>query len=430
MLILIFSFNISSLLVGWDGLGVTSFLLIYFYHSLKRTNSSLITLTLNRVGDLIIIFSITIGLIVYTWNFFFREETIKVFNFLLITAALSKRAQLPFSSWLPLAIAAPTPVSSLVHSSTLVTAGVYLLYRAPISIIRCLRNYIFFITSLTLIMRRVLALQRFDLKEIVAFSTIRHISLMMIGISNGLYKFSFFHLCTHALFKSLLFMCSGYLIYLHGGKQDIRTLHLNFQNYKVKYIFFISRCSIMGLPFMAGFYSKDGLIDESSFLSVSMLFVIPVLLSSLYTIRLLFYICLSKTSGIRLKTNDMISFSIFSLSWFSIFGGAAIQWRLFPLLFISIMPQLKILILIILIVRRLVLLYRPKFKYVNLFFFLLVNKTYFLNFNSTKLRRRFFFLEKGWLTSPFRTLLQWSAVSLSNKTLVWGLSLVTIITLL
>nr|UNO31824.1 NADH dehydrogenase subunit 5 [Liposcelis bostrychophila] len=430
MLILIFSFNISSLLVGWDGLGVTSFLLIYFYHSLKSTNSSLITLTLNRVGDLMIIFSTTMGLMVYTWNFFFSEETIKVFNFLLVTAALSKSAQLPFSSWLPLAMAAPTPVSSLVHSSTLVTAGVYLLYRAPMSMISCLSNYIFFITSLTLIMSSVLALQSFDLKEIVAFSTMSHISLMMMGISNGLYKFSFFHLCTHALFKSLLFMCSGYLIYLHGGKQDIRTLHLNFQNYKVKYIFFISSCSMMGLPFMAGFYSKDGLIDESSFLSVSMLFVIPVLLSSLYTMRLLFYICLSKTSGISLKTNDMMSFSMFSLSWFSIFGGAAIQWSLFPLLFISMMPQLKILILIMLIVSSLVLLYSPKFKYVNLFFFLLVNKTYFLNFNSTKLSRSFFFLEKGWLTSPFSTLLQWSAVSLSNKTLVWGLSLVTIMAFL
>nr|UNO31806.1 NADH dehydrogenase subunit 5 [Liposcelis bostrychophila] len=430
MLILIFSFNISSLLVGWDGLGVTSFLLIYFYHSLKSVNSSLVTLTLNRVGDLMIIFSITMGLMLYTWNFFFSEETVKIFNFLLMMAALSKSAQLPLSSWLPLAMAAPTPVSSLVHSSTLVTAGVYLLYRAPASMISHLSDYIFFISSLTLIMSSIVALQSFDLKEIVAFSTMSHISLMMMGISNGLYKFSFFHLCAHALFKALLFMCSGYLIYLHSGKQDIRTLHLNAQNYKVKYIFFISSCSMMGLPFMAGFYSKDGLIDESSFMSVSMLFVIPVLLSSMYTLRLLFYVCLAKVSGLELKSNDMMSLSMFTLSWFSIFGGAVIQWSLFPLLFISSMPWMKILILTMLAMSSMILLFTPKFKYVNFFFFLLVDKTYTLNFYFTKLSRSFFFLEKGWLTSPFSALTQWTFSSLSYKTLIWSLSLMMVFSFL
>jgi len=404
MLVLVFSFNISSLLVGWDGLGVTSFLLIFFYHSFKSTNSSLITLTLNRVGDLLIIFSITIRLTIYTWNFFFREETIKIFNFLLIVAALSKRAQLPFSSWLPLAIAAPTPVSSLVHSSTLVTAGVYLLYRAPASIIHHLGEYIFYITSVTLIIRRALALQSFDLKEIVAFSTIRHIRLIMIGISNNIYKFSFFHLCTHALFKALLFICSGYLIYLHRGKQDIRLLHLNLQNYRVKFTFFISRCSIIGLPFISGFYSKDGLIDETSVLSVSLLFILPVLLSALYTMRLLYFITLSKSPSIILRSNDKISLSLYSLSWFSILRGAALQWSLFPLLHISIMIKIKILILILLRVSSLILIFQPKFKYVNYFFFLFVNKTYRLNFYSTKFSRRFVYLEKGWLTAPFRAL--------------------------
>ena len=429
ILVLIFSFNISSLLVGWDGLGVTSFLLIFFYHSFKSTNSSLVTLTLNRVGDLLIIFSISIGLTIYTWNFFFREETIKIFNFFLIVAALSKRAQLPFSSWLPLAMAAPTPVSSLVHSSTLVTAGVYLLYRAPAALVFHLRDYIFFITSLTLIIRRMLALQSFDLKEIVAFSTIRHIRLMIIGISNRIYKFSFFHLCTHALFKALLFMCSGYLIYLHRGKQDIRSLHLNLQNYKVKFIFFISSCSIIGLPFIAGFYSKDGLIDETSILPVSLLFVLPVLLSALYTIRLLYYICLSKSPGIIFKCNDKISLSIFALSWFSIFRGAVLQWGFFPLLHISMIIQIKTLILILLRASGLVLVYQPKFKYINYFFFLFVFKTYRLNLYPTKFRRRFIFLEKGWLVIPFRTLHSKLTTWLRYNTLLWTICMVLVLVL-
>jgi NADH-ubiquinone oxidoreductase chain 5 len=157
---------------------------------------------------------------------FFTPEIIVVAGFVVL-AAITKRAQIPFSAWLPAAMAAPTPVSALVHSSTLVTAGVYLLIRFyPVVSFVWAGQLLFFLSALTIIISRVGALYETDLKKIIALSTLRQLGLMMISLAAGFRVLAFFHLLTHALFKACLFLCAGRVIHLYGGRQDIRDLRV------------------------------------------------------------------------------------------------------------------------------------------------------------------------------------------------------------
>ena len=420
MIILIYSFNLTSLLIRWDGLGVTSFLLIFFYHSIKRKNSSLITIILNRIGDLIIIFSLTLSLIYFTWNIIFWFSCQKLTIIMLLIASFRKSAQIPFSAWLPLAIAAPTPVSSLVHSSTLVTAGIYLIFRIPY---RCLFNFkklIFLISRATLLLRSFIALQRFDLKEIIAFSTIRHISLIIIGLSWDYFNISFFHLCTHALFKALLFICSGFLIYFQWGSQDIRNLSLIQIRPKIKFAFIIASCSIMGLPFLSGFYSKDILIDLSSTSRTIIIFSLSILITRIYSLRLLFYLSNSK-SNLKIKINEFINKTIYIILWFSIFAGSVIQWSLFSLSFTTYLQTLKFLIFIIFIFRLLIIIYKIK---INFNFIYYLRTIWKVNFFLIKFSSCFNILEKGWLYLPVKILSNCQNYQWKFQILSWSIMLI------
>merc|ERR1712141_217040 len=156
----------------------------------------------------------------------------------LIFAAITKRAQIPFSSWLPAAIAAPTPVSALVHSSTLVTAGVYLLIRMNLIIIEI------------------------DMKKIIALSTLRQLGIMMLILGMGNPILSFFHLLSHAFFKAILFICAGIVIHNIKDYQDIRKMGIGYSNINFCVsIILIANISLCGLPFLSGFYSKDLIIE-------------------------------------------------------------------------------------------------------------------------------------------------------------------------
>jgi NADH-ubiquinone oxidoreductase chain 5 len=264
-----------------------------------------------------------------------RDKEIMYIAFLIILAAITKSAQIPFSSWLPAAIAAPTPVSALVHSSTLVTAGVYLLIRFNILIMESgARSFLLLIGGLTIFIAGLSANFEFDLKKIIALSTLRQLGLIIRILAIGFPKLAFFHLLTHALFKALLFMCAGVVIHNIKNSQDIRDM-----GSLVKFMPFTSIClnvanlALCGMPFLAGFYSKD-LILESVLLSNLNLFSFFIYffstgLTVCYSFRLTYY---SFSGGINESSlnilNDerkIISFRIIVLTIMAAIGGALLN---------------------------------------------------------------------------------------------------------
>jgi NADH-ubiquinone oxidoreductase chain 5 len=198
---------------------------------------------------------------IYYLGFLSGSFEIELISFLVVLAAMTSSGQIPFSSWLPAAMATPTPVSALVHSSTLVTAGVYLLILFSPSF-RCWLNTILLLVSgLTIFMAGLLANFEFDLKKIIALSTLRQLGHKIITISIGLSGLAFFHLLTHELFKALLFMCAGGAIHSMGNSQDIRfmgglSIYIPFTS-----SFMVSNFVLCGMPFLAGFYSRDFILE-------------------------------------------------------------------------------------------------------------------------------------------------------------------------
>jgi len=189
-------------------------------------------------------------------------------------------------------MAAPTPVSALVHSSTLVTAGVYLLIRFFPLLDGCVLSVLFYLSVVTMFMAGVGALFEYDMKKIIALSTLRQLGLMMLVLSLGFYLFSYFHLLTHAMFKSLLFLCAGVFIHGCGGFQDVRFFGSVVR--VLPYVSFLmvgSSLALCGFPFLAGFYSKDKILEvcimrEFNFFCVFLL-VVSTLMTSIYSVRLL-----------------------------------------------------------------------------------------------------------------------------------------------
>jgi len=212
---------------------------------------------------------------------------------LVLIAAITKRAQIPFSRWLPAAIAAPTPVSALVHSSTLVTAGVFLLIRFYPFLINFpqFKSALLIISISTLTIAGMRAITECDLKKIIALSTLSQLGVIMIRLALGLVELAFFHLLTHAMFKALLFMSAGTLLHLFSHNQDLRGFgNLSFQLPFVVRTVVIANLALCGFPFIAGFYSKD-LILEFILESSSSFFLLCIaigatFLTSAYSIRL------------------------------------------------------------------------------------------------------------------------------------------------
>lgn len=301
IIIIIVRINLIAILVGWDGLGLVSYALVIYYQNIKSFNAGILTALSNRVGDAAILISIALirggfG----SWNFIFfscDNYSIEFISFFLILAAITKSAQIPFSSWLPAAIAAPTPVSSLVHSSTLVTAGVYLLIRSRELFNINIISVLLYLSLFTIFIAGLSANFEWDLKKIIALSTLSQLGLIVRVLCLGGSSLAFFHLLTHALFKALLFMCAGAIIHNLGDNQDIR-----FIGGHVYYLPFTCICisirnfALCGLPFMAGFYSKD-LIAEFLSMRVSgwliyFVFYISIGLTVSYSIRLSYFIFL------------------------------------------------------------------------------------------------------------------------------------------
>lgn len=261
---LILSPNILRIFLGWDGLGVTSYLLVTYYQNYKRRNAGFITMFTNRVGDVLILLRIALTLPQGSFNARWVPEFTRTFDplcLLICLAAATKRAQIPFSSWLPAAIAAPTPVSSLVHSSTLVTAGVYLLVRfQPLIEPSYTLRVVLYLGATTTFLSGIRAVYERDIKKVVALSTLRQLGLMFIALGINMPEFCFFHLISHAYTKAFLFIVVGFYIHLSRDYQDVRILSSNKTPPVLSFFFSISLISLTGLPFTFIFFTKEAVI--------------------------------------------------------------------------------------------------------------------------------------------------------------------------
>lgn len=289
IIVLIFIGSLVGALIGWDGLGVTSFLLVIYYKNRKSLGSGIITALTNRLGDCF--FLLILGIFFYVNSYHY------IFSLLLLLTSITKRAQVPFSSWLPSAMAAPTPVRALVHSSTLVTAGVYLLLRFNLFSI----EWILLFGRVTILIAGVSACVEIDLKKIVALSTLSQLGVMMISLSVFQKNICFFHLVTHAIFKALLFMCVGVSIHTVFGGQDFRSFSNLGKNisYPIRFLT-IANIALLGFPFMSGFYRKDIIIERfyssySCYLG-GIFFLIGVRLTTAYRIKMINLACINNSS--------------------------------------------------------------------------------------------------------------------------------------
>nr|ALY11323.1 NADH dehydrogenase subunit 5 [Tambocerus sp. PY-2015] len=335
MLLMILSPSLVSILLGWDGLGLVSYCLVVYYSSIKSYLAGMITCLINRLGDIGLLISISWVFSYGSWNFtFYLSYYLDSVYYLIILSSFTKSAQIPFSSWLPAAMAAPTPVSSLVHSSTLVTAGVYLLIRFHSSMVFS-NNYFLFMSLMTMIMSSLCANYEFDLKKIIALSTLSQLGLMMSSLFLGLVELAFFHLLTHAMFKSLLFLCSGIIIHLMSGCQDIRSMgSICLSMPMTCSCFNISNLALCGIPFLSGFYSKDLIIEFSEFgglsLMVFMMVFISLSLTSFYSMRLFYYSVLTRYSfnsfSSLFDSIYYMKYSVIMLALVSVMFGSLFMW--------------------------------------------------------------------------------------------------------
>nr|YP_010531288.1 NADH dehydrogenase subunit 5 [Mileewa lamellata]UXX17547.1 NADH dehydrogenase subunit 5 [Mileewa lamellata] len=346
MVLMIISPNLLSIMLGWDGLGLISYCLVIYYMSLKSYLAGLITCLTNRLGDIGLMISICWSVSFGSWHFIFYNNYMdELFIYFIVFSCFTKSAQIPFSCWLPAAMAAPTPVSSLVHSSTLVTAGVYLLIRFFNQL--NFNNYMFlYISMMTMIVSSLCANYEFDLSKIIALSTLSQLGLMMSSLFLGLMDLTFFHLMTHAMFKSLLFLCSGIYIFYMNDNQDIRFMGgVSKMMPFTSCCFNISSMALCGIPFLSGFYSKDLIMEFSIFLTMNFfmyfLFYFSLGLTCCYTIRLFYYSMIYNNKFIVSLMNENLNFmkiSIFLLTFFSIVFGSMIIWLININMFFIIMP--------------------------------------------------------------------------------------------
>nr|YP_010446966.1 NADH dehydrogenase subunit 5 [Chyliza chikuni]UTM10331.1 NADH dehydrogenase subunit 5 [Chyliza chikuni] len=346
MMMLIISPNLISILLGWDGLGLVSYCLVIYFQNIKSYNAGMLTALSNRIGDVALLLAIAWMLNYGSWNYIFYLEVMKS-NFemqliggLVMLAAMTKSAQIPFSSWLPAAMAAPTPVSALVHSSTLVTAGVYLLIRFNFLLVEnWLGQLLLLLSGLTMFMAGLGANFEFDLKKIIALSTLSQLGLMMSILSMGYFKLAFFHLLTHALFKALLFMCAGAIIHNMDNCQDIRLMGgLSSEMPLTSTCFNVSNLALCGMPFLAGFYSKDLILEMVSLSFINkfsfFLYFFSTGLTVCYSFRLVYYTMTGTLNcGALNVLNDegwIMLKGMLGLLFMSIIGGSLLSWMIFP----------------------------------------------------------------------------------------------------
>jgi len=314
MLLLVLGANYPIMFIGWEGVGLCSYLLIgFWFRNQAYNNAAKKAFIMNRIGDLgflmgmFLIFT-TFGSMSFA-EVFTRAKTLPVgdpvmtaITLLLFVGAVGKSAQIPLYTWLPDAMAGPTPVSALIHAATMVTAGVYMIARSNIlyALAPLTMSVIGIIGLITALFAATIAVFQNDIKKVLAYSTISQLGYMFIGLSVGAFTGAMFHLTTHAFFKALLFLGAGSVIHAMGGEQDIRKMGgLRNKLPKTYYTFLIGTLAIAGIPPLSGFFSKDEILltlfDHAPWMWV--LAVLGALMTAFYMFRLLYLTFLKNFRG-------------------------------------------------------------------------------------------------------------------------------------
>lgn len=342
MLLLVLGNNYLITFVGWEGVGLCSYLLIgFWFKNTAYNNAAKKAFIMNRIGDLgfllgIILIFVTFGSISYTEVFdkagTASTSTVTAIALLLFIGAMGKSAQLPLYTWLPDAMAGPTPVSALIHAATMVTAGIFMVVRSNVfySISEVASHTVAVVGVLTGLFAATIGLLQNDIKKILAYSTVSQLGLMFLGLGVGAFSSSVFHVTTHAFFKALLFLGAGSVIHAMGGEQDIRKMGGLSGKIKITFItMLLGTIAISGLPPFSGFFSKDEILAHTYEHSKTLwvLGMITSILTGFYMFRMLFIVFFGKFRGTHAQEHHLhesppsMTFPLIVLAVLSVIGG-------------------------------------------------------------------------------------------------------------
>nr|QVL28508.1 NADH dehydrogenase subunit 5 [Stomopneustes variolaris] len=313
MLILTCSNSLFLIFLGWEGVGFLSFLLISWWTTRNDASSSALEAVIyNRIGDIGLITFMALSLLLFnSWNLTeilssnnYSFSLFPLLLFGLVLAAAGKSAQFGLHPWLPAAMEGPTPVSALLHSSTMVVAGVFLLIRTSelFSLSPNAQTAVLLLGGITALFAASTAIAQHDIKKIIAYSTTSQLGLMVTALGIGQPLLAFFHICTHAFFKAMLFLCSGSIIHSLSDEQDLRKMSgLSNLLPVTSACLALGSLALMGTPFLAGFYSKDLILESASASNLNTLGLslgmMATLLTAVYSFRIV-YFCFSSNPSI------------------------------------------------------------------------------------------------------------------------------------